>query len=152
MNEVQSLTADEMLESIFQCMNKLLVEKDFSKSIILLTELGKTLTNAHRASFWYNDVKNKQYWTLAASGTERITIPAGTGIVGASIENNETNVMTALIDGECKTVALSEMIESGEIVHDPKIPDLMTSNAYVSPDNPLLDVAYDMGIYIGEQK
>ncbi|MDW2995021.1 MAG: ATP-dependent 6-phosphofructokinase [Alphaproteobacteria bacterium] len=69
-----------------------------------------------------------------------------------AIENNETNVMTALIDGECKTVALSEMIESGEIVHDPKIPDLMTSNAYVSPDNPLLDVAYDMGIYIGEQK
>lgn len=90
MNEVQSLTADEKLESIFQCMNKLLVEKDFSKSIILLTELGKTLTNAHRASFWYNDVKNKQYWTLAASGTEKITIPMGTGIVGASIENNET--------------------------------------------------------------
>ena len=69
-----------------------------------------------------------------------------------AIENNETHVMTALIDNECKTVSLSEMIESGEIVRDPKIPDLMTSNAYVSPDNPLLDVAHDMGIYIGEQK
>lgn len=90
MNEKQSLSADEMLESIFHCMSELMVEKDFYNSIILLTELGKTLTNAHRASFWYKDEKKKQYWTLAASGTERITIPMGTGIVGASIENNET--------------------------------------------------------------
>ena len=69
-----------------------------------------------------------------------------------AIENNETNVMTALIDGECKTVALSDFVAAGEIVRDPKIPNLMTSNAYVSETDPLLDVAYDMGIYIGEQK
>ena len=69
-----------------------------------------------------------------------------------AIENNETNVMTALIGDECKTVSLSEMIASGEIVRDPKIPDLMTSNAYVSETDPLLDVAHNMGIYIGEQK
>lgn len=90
MNEMQPLTADEMLEHIFKCMSKLATEKDFYKSIILLTDLGKTLTNAHRASFWYRDEKKQQYWTLAASGTERITIPMGTGIVGASIENKET--------------------------------------------------------------
>ena len=90
MNEMQPLTADEMLESIFRCMSKLVVEKDFYESVRLLTELGKTLTNAHRASFWYKDENKKQYWTLAASGTERITIPEGTGIVGASIENKET--------------------------------------------------------------
>ena len=69
-----------------------------------------------------------------------------------AIENGETNVMTALIDDECKTVSLSEFVEAGEIVHDPKIPDLMTSNAYVSPDDPLLSVAHDMGIYIGEKR
>ena len=69
-----------------------------------------------------------------------------------AIENGETNVMTALIDGVCKTVSLSEFVNAGEVVRDPKISDLMTSNAYVSPDNPLLDVAHDMGIYIGEQK
>ena len=69
-----------------------------------------------------------------------------------AIENGETNVMTALINDECRTVSLADFIASGEIVHDPKISDLMTSNAYVSPDNPLLDVAHDMGIYIGEQK
>ena len=90
MNEMKPLTADEMLESIFHCMSKLVVEKDFYESVRLLTELGKTLTNAHRASFWYKDEQKHQYWTLAASGTERISIPEGTGIVGASIENKET--------------------------------------------------------------
>ena len=69
-----------------------------------------------------------------------------------AIANNETYVMTALIDGDVHTVALSDFIASGDIVRDPKIPDLMTSNAYVSPDNPLLSVAHDMGIYIGEKK
>lgn len=69
-----------------------------------------------------------------------------------AIENNETYVMTALMNDTVTTVPLSEFIAAGEVVHDPKIPDLMTSNAYVSPDDPLLSVAYDMGIYLGEQK
>ena len=69
-----------------------------------------------------------------------------------AIANNETYVMTALIGDECRTVTLSDFINAGEVVHDPKIPDLMTSNAYVSPNDPLLDVAYNMGIYLGESK
>lgn len=69
-----------------------------------------------------------------------------------AIANNETYVMTALQDGNVHTVTLADFVASGEIVRDPKIPNLLTSNAYVSPDNPLLSVAHDMGIYIGEQK
>ena len=69
-----------------------------------------------------------------------------------AIENNETYVMTVLQCDSVHTVPLSEFVESGEVVRDPKIPDLMTSNAYVSPDDPLLETAYNMGIYIGEQK
>ena len=71
-------------------MNLLVVEKDFYNSILLLTDLGRTLVNAERASFWYRDVRKKQYWTLAALDSERITVQEGSGIVGASIENNET--------------------------------------------------------------
>ncbi len=85
----ESMSSDEMLEKIFYYMNCLFEEKDFNKSIILLTELGQTLVNAERTSFWYRNVKKGQYWTLAATGEERITVPAGSGIVGASIENNE---------------------------------------------------------------
>ena len=69
-----------------------------------------------------------------------------------AIENNETYVMTALQNGAVKTVSLSEFTNAGELVVDPNIPDLKTSNAYVSLDDPLLDIAHDMGIYIGEIK
>ncbi len=69
-----------------------------------------------------------------------------------AIANNETYVMTALQCDSVHTVPLAEFVASGEIVHDPKIPDLMTSNAYVLPDDPLLETAHNMGIYIGEQK
>lgn len=89
MEKKKILSAEEMLEKIFFYMNCIVTEKDFSKAILLLTDLGRTLVNAERASFWYRDEKNKQYWTLAASDTERIVVSQGTGIVGASIENNE---------------------------------------------------------------
>lgn len=69
-----------------------------------------------------------------------------------AIDNGETYVMTALDCNGCKTVALSDFVAAGETVRDPKIPDLMTSNAYVSPDDPLLDIAPHLGIYIGETK
>lgn len=90
MNEHRLLTAEEMLEEIFSYMNCLYKEKDFNKSILLLTDLGRSLVNAERASFWYRDVDKEQYWTLAALGTDRITVDKGTGIVGESIENNMT--------------------------------------------------------------
>ena len=67
-----------------------------------------------------------------------------------AIENNETYVMTALQGNNVSTVALSDMVNAGECVRDPKIPELMTSNAYVSADDSLLDAAYNLGVYIGE--
>ncbi len=90
MNEKFNSAAEEMLEKIFYYINQLTSETDFSNSILLLTDLGRTLVNADRTSFWYRDKKNKSYWTLAASGTGRIVVSEGQGIVGASIENNET--------------------------------------------------------------
>ncbi len=69
-----------------------------------------------------------------------------------AIENNETYVMTAIKDCQCKTVSLQKFFESGSITSDPNIPNVKTSDAYVSPENPLLDIATHMGIYIGETK
>ncbi len=69
-----------------------------------------------------------------------------------AIENNETYVMTALECNDVHTVTLSDFVAGGEFLRDPKIPELMTSNAYVAPDDPLLEVARDMGIYIGIYK
>lgn len=69
-----------------------------------------------------------------------------------AIENNETFVMTRVHDGECDTIGLAEFFAAGEITSDPKIPNMHTSNAYVSPDDPLLAVAYNMGIYMGTEE
>ncbi len=69
-----------------------------------------------------------------------------------AIENNETYVMTAIRDCKCETVGLGEFFDAGDQNDDPNIPGLKTSDAYVSPDDPLLHVARDMGIYIGELK
>lgn len=80
---------EQMLEGIFGCMNKIINEKDFNRAIVLLTELGKILVDADRTSFWYWDKDKKQYWTIAASGINKITIPEGSGIVGAAISENK---------------------------------------------------------------
>ncbi len=86
------------------------------------------------------------------TATDRILATRFADCALRAIENNETYVMTALECDDVHTVALSEFVGAGEIVRDPKIPDLMTSNAYVSPDDPLLSVAHNMGIYIGTIK
>lgn len=86
------------------------------------------------------------------TATDRILATRFADCALNAIENGETYVMTALDCDKVHTVTLSEFASSGECVVDPKIPELMTSNAYVTPDNPLLDVAHNMGIYIGEQK
>lgn len=69
-----------------------------------------------------------------------------------AIENGETYVMTSLDCGDVRTVALSDFVAAGDCAVDPKVPELLTSNAYVALDEPLLEVAYNMGIYIGERK
>ena len=70
----------------------------------------------------------------------------------SAIENNETYVMTSFEDGKFKTVSLDEFFKSGKFQKDPNIPGAITSNAYVEPDNILLQIATDMGIYMGEKR
>ena len=93
MSGKKPLEAEVLLEKIFYYMNQLVNEKDFKKTLLLLTDMGRTLVNAERASFWYWDREKKQYWTLVASDTEQLVVPEGSGIVGASIENNEIIVI-----------------------------------------------------------
>ncbi len=85
--------SDETLTKIFYYMNELFKEKEFSKTIMLLTDMGKTLVNSDRASFFFWDKKNHQVWTIAALNTDKITIPENTGLVGAAILNNETIIV-----------------------------------------------------------
>ncbi len=86
------------------------------------------------------------------TAADRITAAKMVTCALEAIENRETNVMTALRGTECVTVPLSEFYAAGDISRDPNIPGLCTSNAYIEPDDSLLDVACAMNIYIGEMK
>lgn len=92
-NVKNTLSSDELLEKIFYCMERLFEENELSGALQLLTELGKTLVNSDRASFWFWDKKKHEIWTLAALDISKITIPENTGLVGASIMNNELLVI-----------------------------------------------------------
>ena len=83
--EKNNEAAQILLEKIFYYMTELLEAKEFSKTVILLTDLGSTIVNADRASFWFWDKQENKYWTLAAKGNGKITIPEGTGMVGKAI-------------------------------------------------------------------
>ena len=90
MAEHKVLSAEEMLEKIFSCISLLADEKDFSTTIQILTEMGRVIVNADRASFWVWDRRNRQHYTIVALDNGMITVPEGKGIVGASILKNET--------------------------------------------------------------
>ncbi|MDY2790360.1 MAG: sensor domain-containing diguanylate cyclase [Lachnospiraceae bacterium] len=93
MGEKKARSAEELLEEIFSYMNRLVNERRFSKTILLITDLGRTLTNSDRASFWYWDKKKKRYWTLAASNSGKIIVPEGTGVIGVTMANKETIII-----------------------------------------------------------
>ena len=63
-----------------------------------LTNLGKTLVNADRASFWKWDKFNHTLWTMSAtglsseSGMNKIEIPDNTGLVGKALKEERVIV------------------------------------------------------------
>ena len=52
---MKNQNADELLESIFYYMNQLFEKRDFTSTIEILTNLGRTLVQSDRASFWFWD-------------------------------------------------------------------------------------------------
>lgn len=86
--------SDVLLQHIFDITQKLYsemskedsdIENDHSTIYHLLTDLGRILVDADRASFWKWDKRNHTLWTTAAVGAGRITIPEGTGLVGKAL-------------------------------------------------------------------
>ena len=86
---------NKMLDTVFgitdslykdMCLNS---SKDHAMLFSYLTKLSMTLVNADRASFWFWDRRKHTVWTLAALGTDTIEVPENSGLVGASMMNNE---------------------------------------------------------------
>lgn len=87
------LSSDELLEKTFFYMERLFDEKGLSETLMLLTDLGKTLANSDRASFWFWDQKKHEAWTLAALDIGKITVPENTGLIGASLMHNKVIIV-----------------------------------------------------------
>lgn len=93
-NTAGKTQSEALLEQIFSITQNLYkemsktgsdAEDDHNTIYRLLTDLGRTLVNADRASFWKWDKRSHSLWTTAAVGEGRITIPEGTGLVGKAL-------------------------------------------------------------------
>lgn len=79
----------EITDSLYKdmCMND---RKDHALLFSYLTDLGKTIVDADRASFWKWDKRKGQLWTMLATGVDKIVIPDSTGLVGKALRNKTT--------------------------------------------------------------
>ncbi len=83
---------EKQLEEIYDICSRLYKDMcgnkraDHSVLFSYLTELGKSLVGADRASFWKWDKFRKELWTTSATGTDRIVIPDNTGLVGKALK------------------------------------------------------------------
>jgi len=68
------------------CMNS---SPDHRLLFTHLTELGKTIVDADRASFWKWDKRKNQLWTMSATGVDKIIIPDDTGLVGKALQSKK---------------------------------------------------------------
>ncbi len=87
-----------MLENVYDISAKLYAEmcsdkeKDHGAIFEYMTELGRTMADADRASFWKWDKHKKQLWTTSATGIDRIVIPDNTGLVGKALKEGRVVV------------------------------------------------------------
>ena len=88
----EKISAEEMLNKIFSIMQSLYSEmsrrEGREKVFEILAELGRTLVDADRASFWRWDKRAGLLKTTAATGTQQIIISDKTGLVGQALAEN----------------------------------------------------------------
>ncbi|SCY07271.1 diguanylate cyclase (GGDEF) domain-containing protein [Lachnospiraceae bacterium XPB1003] len=136
-----SLSEDEaLLDNIFSITNELYaqmrdpstgVEEDHMSIFRLLTDLGRRLVNADRASLWRVDNEAHTIWTLSATDEGRIVIPEGSGMVGKALAEGKTLV-------------------TNDPYHDPFFnADVDKSTGYVTKSILVMPVTNSRGEYIG---
>ena len=85
----KSLNAQEILELIFTYLTKISSLRKHDEIIEVLANMGRALTNADRCTVWVVSDNRKKIWTKIAHGIDAIELDIHSGIVGASIEQQE---------------------------------------------------------------
>ncbi len=110
------------------CSNK---ENDHATLFKYLTELGKAIVGADRASFWKWDTRKNTLWTQSATGVDKIVIPDTTGLVG-------------------KALRLGEVVVTNDPYNDPDFnADVDKKTGYVTKSVLVMPVADIYGKFIG---
>ena len=132
-----SQKSNQMLTDIFTVSDKLYAQMsstdnaDHASIFVHLTNLGKILAEADRASFWKWDRDSHTLWTTAATGTDRITIPDTTGLVG-------------------KALSLGKVVITNDPYNDPDFNSAVDKKTgYVTKSILVMPVANIKGEYIG---
>ena len=85
-----------MLNGIFDIADRLYKDMcmngstDHGLLFSYITEFGKTIVGADRASFWKWDKRKGEIWTMSATNVDKIAIPDNTGLVGKALRKRET--------------------------------------------------------------
>ena len=92
------MKADHIARVIFDYAGKIGNVSDTAHFLQLNADMARDLIGADRCSIWLVDAGKRELWTtvahgLAEQGLRELRIPMGQGIVGASIEANESIVV-----------------------------------------------------------
>ena len=124
--------------TVSQLSTKAGTSEKFLEQIMAMLKKAEIVTSTRGAFGGYTLAKSPKDTTV--------------GEILRCLEDNLQIVDCLTNDCKCETVSLADFFAAGDVTVDPNIPDLQTSDAYVSPDDPLLDIATSMGIYLGEIK
>ncbi len=87
------MQADHISRVIFEYASKIGDARETGANLQLNADMARSLVGADRCSIWLIDRKANELWTKVAHGMDELRIPAGQGLVGASIASNETIVV-----------------------------------------------------------
>lgn len=100
MKHARNLSANEILELIFEYLTKVSMIKDFDEILMVLANMGKALTSSDRCTVWVVNDEKTHIWTKVAHGIDPIELPIDSGIVGHSIVHREKVIIDDVYEDE----------------------------------------------------
>ena len=89
MKNSKALSANDILRMILTYLTEISALRDYDDIIMILANMGRSLTFADRCTIWVVSDDKKTIWTKVAHGMDAVEIPINSGIVGSSIINEK---------------------------------------------------------------
>jgi len=86
-------TSDELLSFIFDSIGKVATLNTNQEILEALAGMGRDIVFADRCTIWVLDKKKEKLWTQIADGMRKITMDINQGIVGASVQSGEAEII-----------------------------------------------------------